>query len=108
MSTVIALNTDNFDTAINQAGLCVVRFWAPWCAPCRMVTPVFNQLSVDMKGSAIFAEVNIDDSQSIAGKYAIRSIPTTVIYKEGLPIDTLVGATSLSYFKEFVLKHLEN
>ncbi|MCT6516753.1 MULTISPECIES: thioredoxin [Enterobacterales] len=106
MSSLIELNAENFDTTINKEGLCVVRFWAPWCAPCRMVAPIFNQLSIDMKESATFAEVNIDDNPSIASRYAIRSIPTTVVYKEGMPIDSLVGAASLPNFKDLVLKHL--
>ncbi|MBC8955034.1 co-chaperone YbbN [Xenorhabdus sp. PB62.4] len=79
MSTLIELTEANFDSVINMKGICVVRFWAPWCGPCRAVAPTFSQLSNDMKENATFGEVNIDDFQNIAVKYSIRSIPTTLV-----------------------------
>lgn len=106
MSTVIELNNENFNTTISNKDVCVVRFWAPWCAPCRMVAPTFQQLSKEMSEHAQFAELNIDEAQQLAAKYGIRSIPTTLVYKNGIPVDSLVGAASLSQFKDFVSKNI--
>ncbi|OTA18279.1 thioredoxin [Xenorhabdus vietnamensis] len=106
MSTLIELTEENFDSVVGIEGLCVVRFWAPWCGPCRTVAPTFNQLSIDMKDSATFGEVNIDEVQAIAMKYGIRSIPTTLVYKNGQPVDSLIGIASLSQFKNMVSQNL--
>ncbi|MBC8944957.1 MULTISPECIES: thioredoxin [Xenorhabdus] len=106
MNTLIELTEKNFDSVVNTKGICVVRFWAPWCGPCRAVAPTFSQLSNDMKASATFAEVNIDEAYDIAMKYGIRSIPTTLVYKDGLPVDSLIGVASLSQFKDMVSQNL--
>lgn len=106
MSTLIELTEDNFDSVVGTKGFCVVRFWAPWCGPCRAVAPTFNQLSIDMKDSATFGEINIDEANNIAMKYGIRSIPMTIVYKDGQPIDSLVGVASLTQFKNMVSKNL--
>ncbi|MBD2786035.1 thioredoxin [Xenorhabdus sp. DI] len=106
MSTLIELTEDNFDSIISTEGVCVVRFWAPWCGPCRMVAPIFSQLSAEMQKNATFAEINIDEAQEVAMKYGIRSIPTTLVYKNGQPVDSLVGVASLSQFKNLVSSNL--
>ncbi|MBE8595192.1 thioredoxin [Xenorhabdus sp. BG5] len=106
MSVLIELTEANFDSVINTKGVCVVRFWAPWCGPCRVVAPTFSQLSNDMKENATFGEVDIDDFQNIAVKYSIRSIPTTLVYKNGKPVDSLIGVVSLSQFKSLVSQNL--
>ncbi|WP_340615363.1 thioredoxin [Xenorhabdus entomophaga] len=106
MSTLIELTEDNFDSVVDTKGICVVRFWAPWCGPCRAVAPTFNQLSIDMKDSATFGEINIDNANNIAMKYGIRSIPMTIVYKDGQPVDSLVGVASLTQFKNMVSQNL--
>ncbi|MBC8951564.1 thioredoxin [Xenorhabdus sp. PB62.4] len=106
MSTLIELTEDNFDSVVGTKGICVVRFWAPWCGPCRAVAPTFNQLSIDMKDSATFGEINIDEAYNITMKYGIRSIPTTLVYKDGQPVDSLVGIASLTQFKNMVSQNL--
>ncbi|CDL80564.1 thioredoxin [Xenorhabdus szentirmaii] len=109
MSNLIKLIEDNFDDVITpDSQISIVRFWAPWCGPCRMVAPIFEKLSEDMGKKAIFGELDIDESPSIAARYGIRSIPTTVVFKNGKPVDALVGVASLSQFKDLVSKALDS
>jgi len=70
----------------------VVDFWAPWCAPCRMVAPVIEALAEEYDGKVKFAKLNVDDVPAVAAKYGVRSIPTIGIFKDGEPINGVVGA----------------
>ncbi|WP_426575871.1 thioredoxin family protein [Xenorhabdus stockiae] len=106
MSTLLELTEENFDSVVSAKGVSVVRFWAPWCEPCRMVAPTFKQLSIDMKDKATFGEIDIEQFNTIAMKYGIRGIPTTYIYKDGKPVDSIVGVASLSQFKNMVARNL--
>ncbi|WP_319925199.1 thioredoxin [Xenorhabdus littoralis] len=109
MSNLIELVENNFDDVVNpNTGISVVRFWAPWCGPCLMVAPIYEKLADEMNKSATFGEVNIDDVPSIAARYGIRSIPTTVVFKNGKPVDVLVGVASLTQFKDVVSKALDS
>ncbi|PHM36625.1 thioredoxin [Xenorhabdus mauleonii] len=107
MSNLIELVENNFDNVVSpETDISVVRFWAPWCGPCRMVAPIFEKLADDMSESATFGEVDIDEAPSIAARYGIRSIPTTVVFKNGKPVDAMVGVASLTQFKDMVSKAL--
>ncbi|MDX7985871.1 thioredoxin [Xenorhabdus sp. 12] len=107
MSNLIELVENNFDNVVSpDTDVSVVRFWAPWCGPCRMVAPIFEKLAEDMGESATFGEVDIDEAPSIAARYGIRSIPTTVVFKNGKPVDAMVGVASLTQFKDMVSKVL--
>ncbi len=73
-------------------GVVVVDFWAPWCAPCRLVAPVIEALAAEYEGRVRFAKVNVDESPSVASRYGIRSIPTIGIFKDGEAVNGVVGA----------------
>lgn len=70
----------------------LVKFWAPWCGPCRMVQPVIDELAKQYAGKYQFYKVNTDESPGIASRYGIRSIPTVMIFKGGEKRDTVIGA----------------
>lgn len=86
------VNNDNFNSQVEAYdGVVIVDFFATWCGPCKMLAPVFEQLSNEMDGSVKFVKVDIDQSLDIARKYNISSVPTMIIFKDGNPVDTLVG-----------------
>lgn len=95
MGQVKEVNAQEFEQLISESSVPVlVDFWAPWCAPCRMIAPIVDEIAADKGDSLQVVKVNIDDEQSIARKYSIRSIPTLLIFKNGQVQDTLVGAMS--------------
>ncbi|HCB1212051.1 TPA: thioredoxin [Klebsiella pneumoniae] len=101
-----ALNNDNFDAELGQAShVYAVRFWAQWCGPCRVMAPIFNALADDMQGRAQFGEVDLDKSPDLAVRYGVQSIPTVLLFKDGMVIDRLVGAVPKQNLLNFVSQH---
>lgn len=84
------LTTETFAKSI-QNGVSFIDFRAQWCPPCRMMEPVVEELSQDFDGKVTIAQVDVDQSQDLANLFGIRSIPTMVIFKDGKPVDALVG-----------------
>jgi len=89
---VIEVNGKNFEDALKNNTSLVVDCWAPWCGPCRMLSPVIEELATDNKGKITFAKLNTDENQDIATKYQIQAIPTLLIFKDGKLADRKVGA----------------
>ena len=83
---------ENFETeVIKSQKPTIVDFWAEWCGPCKMLTPILEELSDEMKNEINVVKVNLDENQDLAMKYSIRSIPTLLLFKEGNLVDTKVG-----------------
>ncbi|MCH5285422.1 MAG: thioredoxin [Akkermansiaceae bacterium] len=94
----------NFEAEVLQSAVPVlVDFWATWCGPCKMISPIVDQVATEMAGSAKVGKVNVDDSAALANRYGIRSIPTLLFFKNGELADTIVGATS----KDNIVAHLK-
>jgi len=100
---ILTLNNTNFQHQIKNK-IVLVDFWASWCAPCRMMAPVLNEVAEELTGNAHVGKVNIEQYQSLASSYKIRSIPTMVLYKNGKEVTRFVGVKS----KEFLLKQIIN
>ena len=85
------LNDSNFDQTVSAENPTLVDFWAEWCGPCKMMHPVFESLSAKYP-KIRFARVNVDDSQNIAMRFSVQSIPTFIMFKSGQIVDKMMGA----------------
>jgi len=94
---MIELKSNNFDSEIAN-GVTVVDFWAPWCGPCRMLTPTIEELSTEMP-NVKFAKLNVDEAQDIAINYSVMSIPTIIIFKDGKAMESTIGVLPKSAIK---------
>ena len=101
---VIELNYKNFSDTINRDKLTLVDFWAPWCGPCQTMLPIFSKLSRDYSDKIIFARVDIDKNPTIASEYEVFSIPYFILFKDGQPINGLIGAITETRLKEMLEK----
>jgi thioredoxin 1 len=87
------LDAKNFDQEVLKSNIPVlVDFWAEWCGPCRAIGPIIEELAVELQGKMKVAKVNIDEAQDLAGNYNVMSIPTMLIFKNGQPVEQVVGA----------------
>jgi thioredoxin 1 len=98
---ILTMSEANFQRQLKDK-VVLVDFWAGWCAPCRIMAPVLNEVANELSGSKNVGKVNIEQFRSLAGKYNIRSIPTMVLFKNGKEIKRFVGIKS----KEFLLKQI--
>lgn len=100
------ITVSNFDQeVINNKGVVLVDFWATWCGPCKMIAPIVEEVASEVT-SAKFTKVDVDANQALASKYQVSSIPTLMIFKNGAPVDTLVGFMPKDALKAAVAKHL--
>ena len=92
MTAIKNCNENDFENEVLKSNLpVIVDFWAEWCGPCKMLTPILEELSNEMKNEINVVKVNLDENQDLAMKYSIRSIPTLLLFKEGHLIYTKVG-----------------
>lgn len=104
---VNAINDTNFDNeVINSKVPVVVDFWASWCGPCKMLAPVMEQVSEELKGKAKFVKVNVDENPVAANEYRIASIPTVMVFKNGKKIDALVGFRPKNEIKSAIEQYI--
>ena len=88
----IVLTDSNFASEVTKYPIMLVDFWAPWCGPCKMVSPIIEQLSREYSGRVAFGKVNVDENQRIAASFGIQSIPTLMIFKGSKAVDVIIGA----------------
>lgn len=100
--------TDNsFDEEVlSYPGLILVDCWAAWCGPCRMVGPIIDQLAKEYAGRVKFAKLNVDENPTIASQYAIQSIPTLLLFKNGKQLNSLLGALPKGEIENYLKSHL--
>lgn len=91
-SEPVNVNDDNINDFIRRYDLALVDCWAPWCGPCRMMSPVIDALAKDLQGKVAFAKLNTDENQRTAMRYTIEAIPTLLVFKDGELVDRWVGA----------------
>ena len=104
-ANIATLTSENFKTA-TVAGLVLVDFWAPWCGPCKAIAPVLEELAADPATAGKFAigKVNVDENGSLAAQFGVRAIPTFVIFKNGQPVEKIVGVNGVTTKAGFAAK----
>lgn len=100
-SNILTLTDKNFQQQTKNR-IVLVDFWAAWCAPCRMMAPVLNDVSSELSGSSYVGKVDIQQYQTLANKFKVRSIPTLIMFRNGVEVNRFVGIKS----KEFLLKEI--
>ena len=95
MSKIAEIGTGSFQAAVLEAASPVlVDFYAPWCGPCKMLSPILDSLSNDFAGRVKFVKVNVDEAHDLAARYQITGVPTLMVFKDGRAVETVVGMAS--------------
>ncbi|MBB6638036.1 thioredoxin [Cohnella thailandensis] len=94
----VVVTKDNFNSTVSE-GVTLLDFWAPWCGPCKMQLPIVEELSEELKGSATVGKINVDEEPELASQFGVMSIPTLILFKDGQPVDKLVGLQSKDSLK---------
>ena len=101
---IIEVNDQNFKEEVGS-GIKLVDFWEPWCGPCKMIAPVLEEVAQDVEGKADIAKLNVDDNQATASEYEVMSIPTLILFKDGQPVDKVVGFQPKEQLVSLIEKH---
>lgn len=105
--SLLHLTSSNFNEEVKSYdGVVLVDFWAPWCGPCQMLTPVIEELASEFDGKAKIGKVNVDEESALAGEFGIMSIPAVFVFKNGEIVDELIGGQSKESYVEILNKHI--
>lgn len=87
----IEINNENFNENIKKYNNLIIDFWAEWCAPCKIMAPIIEELAKENAGKIVFGKINVDENQEIAAKFFIMSIPTLIFFKNGKEVNRIIG-----------------
>jgi thioredoxin 1 len=107
-SKPILLSDATFSSEISKYPVMVVDFWAAWCGPCRMVAPIIEQLAKEYSGRVAFGKLNVDENPLTSSEFQVESIPTLLIFRDGEPVDGIIGAAPKHQIESKLKAHLGN
>lgn len=94
----LQITDTNFEELMNSGKPMVVDFWAEWCGPCRMVSPIIDELATEYEGKVTIGKMDVDNNDEVVGQFGIRNIPTVLFFKDGKVVDKVVGAVPKATF----------
>ena len=103
---IVEATAETFHAEIRSSLPVLVDFWAPWCGPCRMVSPLVEQLGRDHAGHLKVVKLNVDEAHAIAARYGVQGIPLLVVFRDGADVDRLVGAAPMERLRAWLQPHL--
>jgi thioredoxin 1 len=101
------LDDSSFFQTISKFPLLLVDFWAPWCGPCRMMSPLIDQIGKEYMGKLVVGKVNVDENRAISRQFGISSIPTLILFKKRQAVNKIIGSVSKNKIDEMVRMHIE-
>ncbi len=107
MAKTVTVSDETFEQEVVQSSVPVlVDFWAPWCGPCRMIAPILEEIAEEKAGKLKVAKVNVDENMRVAMQHGISSIPTLILYKNGKPVERIIGAMPKQRLLQQIERHL--
>jgi len=102
---IVNVTDQSFKNEVEGSGTVLVDFWAPWCGPCKMIAPVLEELDQEIGDSVKIAKLNVDDNPESASRFGVMSIPTLIVFKDGQPVDKVVGFQSKDALKNVITRN---
>ena len=102
----VDLTDDTFTRFVNDNSIVAIEIWAPWCGPCRFVSPIIEEIARDYAGKIAFGKLNVDQNPRVATQYSIMSIPTILVFKNGQLVDRIIGAMPRERLEPKITRHL--
>jgi len=103
---IVNVSDQSFKGEVESQGTVLVDFWAPWCGPCKMIAPVLEELDGEVGDKLKIAKVNVDDNPESASRFGVMSTPTLIVFKNGEPVDKIIGLQSKDALKNVVNRHI--